>query len=66
MDTLRKKVAELEALAARQRRIEEQLRESEEKYHSITNATIAAIITMTGDGKISFWNPAAERIFGYS
>ena len=66
IDVLRKKVAELEALAARQKRIEEQLRESEEKYHSITNATIAAIITMTGDGKISFWNPAAERIFGYS
>ena len=66
LDVLRKKVAQLEALAARQKRIEEKLRESEEKYHSITNATIAAIITMTGDGKISFWNPAAERIFGYS
>ena len=66
LDVLRKKIAELEALAARQKRIEEKLRESEEKYHSITNATIAAIITMTGDGKISFWNPAAERIFGYS
>ena len=66
LDVLRKKVAELEELAARQKRIEEKLRESEEKYHSITNATIAAIITMTGDGKISFWNPAAERIFGYS
>ena len=66
LDALHKKVAELEALAAHQKRIEEKLRESEEKYHSITNATIAAIITMTGDGKISFWNPAAERIFGYS
>ncbi len=66
LDVLRKKVAQLEALAERQKRIEEKLRESEEKYHSITNATIAAIITMTGDGKISFWNPAAERIFGYS
>jgi len=66
LDVLRKKVAELEALTARQKRIEEKLRESEEKYHSITTATIAAIITMTGDGKISFWNPAAERIFGYS
>jgi len=66
LDALRKKVTKLEALTVRQKRIEEKLRESEEKYHSITNATIAAIITMTGDGKISFWNPAAERIFGYS
>ena len=66
IDRLRKKIASLEALAAHQKCVEEKLRESEEKYHSITNATIAAIITMDGDGYISFWNPAAERIFGYS
>ncbi|MBA4419504.1 MAG: hypothetical protein C0392_16615, partial [Syntrophus sp. (in: bacteria)] len=63
---LRKRVSELEALNIKQKRIEEELRESEGKYHSITEATISAIITMTGDGRISFWNPAAERIFGYS
>lgn len=63
---LHKRISELEALNVKQKRIEEKLRESEGKYHSITEATIAAIITMTGDGRISFWNPAAERIFGYS
>ncbi len=66
IDTLRNRIAELEALATQQKHVEEKLRESEEKYHSITNATIAAIITMDADGNISFWNPAAERIFGYS
>ncbi len=38
---------------------------AEQKYHLITNATIDAIIMMTPEGKISFWNPAAEKIFGY-
>lgn len=38
---------------------------AEQKYHLITNATIDAIIMMTPQGKISFWNPAAEKIFGY-
>jgi PAS domain S-box-containing protein len=39
---------------------------AEQKYHLITNATIDAIIMITPDGKISFWNPAAEKMFGYS
>ncbi|MBU1341935.1 MAG: PAS domain S-box protein [Proteobacteria bacterium] len=38
---------------------------AEQKYHLITSATIDAIIMITPQGKISFWNPAAEKIFGY-
>jgi PAS domain-containing protein len=38
---------------------------AEQKYRLITDATIDAII-ITPEGKISFWNPAAERMFGYS
>ena len=38
---------------------------AEQKYHLITNTTIDAIIMITPEGKISFWNPAAEKIFGY-
>ena len=38
---------------------------AEQKYRLITNATIDAIIMITPEGKISFWNPAAEKIFGY-
>ncbi len=38
---------------------------AEQKYHLITSATIDAIIMITPDGRISFWNPAAEKIFGY-
>ena len=38
---------------------------AEQKYFLITNATIDAIIMITPKGTISFWNPAAEKIFGY-
>lgn len=38
---------------------------AEEKYYLITNAAIDGIIMITPEGKISFWNPAAEKIFGY-
>lgn len=38
---------------------------AEQKYHLITSSTIDAIIMITPEGKISFWNPAAQKIFGY-
>jgi PAS domain S-box-containing protein len=38
---------------------------AEIKYQIITSATIDAIIMITPEGKISFWNPAAENIFNY-
>jgi PAS domain S-box-containing protein len=42
------------------------LRESEAKLRAITEATQEAILMMDAEGKISFWNPAAESIFGFS
>ncbi len=42
------------------------LRESEEKFRSITASAQDAIIMMDNDGKISYWNEAAEKIFGYT
>lgn len=39
---------------------------AEQKYRLITDATIDAIIMITSEGKISFWNPAAEKMFGYT
>ncbi|MCX6072794.1 MAG: PAS domain S-box protein [Campylobacterales bacterium] len=50
-----------------ERKIAEQaLRESEEKFHSITASAQDAIIMMDNGGIISYWNEAAEKIFGYS
>ncbi len=42
------------------------LLESEERYHTITQNANSAIILTEANGTISYWNPAAETIFGYS
>ena len=48
------------------KRMLQQLVDSEEMFRTISNAATEAIILVDGDDKISFWNPPAERIFGYS
>jgi PAS domain S-box-containing protein len=56
-----------ESEAARQRRVmEKSLRESEEMFRTMANAAQDAVILVDGGALISFWNPAAERIFGLS
>jgi PAS domain S-box-containing protein len=42
-----------------------ELLENNEKFRAITDTTSDAIVMMDDDGKISFWNPAAEKMFGY-
>jgi PAS domain S-box-containing protein len=45
---------------------EEALKESEMKMRSISESAQEAIIMVDKEGIITFWNPSAERIFGYS
>src|SRR4030042_701211 len=45
---------------------EEALRESEEKFRAISSTAVDAILVMDNEGKILYWNPAAERMFGYA
>ena len=47
------------------RKAEAALREREAVLHNITEAAQDAIVMMDPTGRISFWNPAAEHIFGY-
>ena len=47
-------------------RSQESLRESEERLRSMTAAALDAIVMMDEQGCISFWNKAAQTIFGHS
>ncbi|MGK7346467.1 MAG: PAS domain S-box protein [Candidatus Nitrospinota bacterium M3_3B_026] len=48
------------------KRAEEALSESESRLRVITDTAIDSIIQMDDEGRITFWNKAAERMFGYS
>ncbi len=42
------------------------LERSEERFRAVSESVLDAIIIIGIDGRIRFWNPSAERIFGYS
>lgn len=42
------------------------LQNREAQLRAITNSAIDGIILINDEGKIVFWNPAAEKIFGYT
>jgi PAS domain S-box-containing protein len=42
------------------------LRESDERYRSLFDTSVDAIITTDEDGRIACWNRSAERMFGYA
>ena len=65
-EKLEERVKRLEKEAERLRQTEEALRESEERFRAIATAARDAILMMDGEGGVSFWNRAAETMFGYS
>jgi len=44
----------------------EDLRHSEERFRAIVDSALSAITIIDSNGRIDLWNPAAERIFGWS
>ncbi len=48
------------------KRAEKALQESEARLRIITDSAQDAILMMDANGLISYWNPAAERILGYT
>jgi len=42
------------------------IRDSEEKFRAISTCANDAIVVAESKGKVIYWNPAAERIFGYT
>ena len=49
----------------REARITDQIRASEEKFRGITQAALHPIVVTDDEGRITYWNDAAERTFGY-
>jgi PAS domain S-box-containing protein len=48
------------------RKAEELLRDSENKLRAITDAAADSIILIDDEMRVTYWNSAAERMFGYS
>ncbi|HEX5034956.1 MAG TPA: PAS domain S-box protein [bacterium] len=48
------------------RRAEEKLRESEERIRAMIDHALAAVVLVDRDGVITYWNPQAEKTFGWS
>jgi PAS domain S-box-containing protein len=42
-----------------------ELRDTESKFKVLTASSTDSIVLMDSTGKVSFWNPAAERLFGF-
>ena len=58
--------AEVNVDLTERRRVEAALRESEAKFRAITEAAQDAILMMDASGHISFYNAAAEAMFGWT
>ena len=63
---LKEKSLSHEAESSRSRQTEDALRESEERFHTVSSITQDAVVMIDHNGRITFWNEAAERMFGYA
>jgi PAS domain S-box-containing protein len=51
---------------AERKRMQQELQANEAKFRAISDSTVDAIFMYDDEDKIAYWNPAAERIFGYT
>ena len=63
---VRARTAELERSLAKNEKINRALCESEERFRLLSEKAHNAFIMADAEGKVRFWNSAAERIFGYA
>ncbi len=60
------RTSELQHELAERELVENALRESEERFRSVTQSANDAIITTNSNGLVLGWNRGAEKIFGYA
>ena len=65
-DQIQRHATKLQLEVAERKRIEEQLRHSNQSLQTIIEAAPLAIQTMDTEGNVLFWNSAAESIFGFA
>jgi two-component system sensor kinase FixL len=65
VDGERKFVGTLHDLTARSE-LQERLRSSEERWKSVIESAVDGIVVIDARGRIEAFNPAAQRLFGYS
>lgn len=59
-------IASIHLRAERERRALERLAEAELRSATVIDSSLDAIVSSDADGTIVAWNPAAERIFGFT
>jgi len=69
-NTMNEMVAQLEGLYSNMQAMvgerTRELKESEERFYTMAASAQDGIIMVDNEGRVSFWNKAAERIFGYT
>ena len=58
--------ASLHAEVAERARAEEELRQANQALRALIQASPLAIIALDAEGRVTIWNPAAERTFGWA
>ncbi len=66
MDKLESYNTDLKTQITERKQAQEALRESEEKYRSVMEATPDPIVVYDMEGKVTYMNPAFTRVFGYT
>lgn len=59
-------IANLAAVEISRKQVEETLRESEEKYRSVMEASGEPIVVYDNEGRVLYLNPAFTRVFGWT
>jgi PAS domain S-box-containing protein len=66
ISALKKRIQELERSETEHKRTRAALRESEERFRALFESSRDAILMMDPEGRVSYWNSAAERMFGHT